>query len=65
MTEPYKKISNNTWSLTIQEDGVSKDLYIELPLEAINQVGWDEGDIIQWEELEDGNFKLTKKVEDV
>ena len=65
MTEPYKKISNNTWSLTIQEDGVSKDLYIELPLEAINQVGWDEGDTIQWEELEDGNFKLTKKVEDV
>lgn len=65
MTEPYKKISNNTWLVTVQEDGKSKDLYLELPPDALNQVGWYEGDVIQWEEMENGNFTLTKKVEDV
>lgn len=65
MKEPYKKISDNIWSITVQEDGDSKELYLQLPPDALNQVGWHEGDIIEWAENENGNFTLTKKVEDV
>ena len=61
MTEPYKKISDNNWIITVQENGKTKELYIEFPPEALNQVGWDEGDTLIWEELDQGGWSLTKK----
>lgn len=62
--EPYRKLTDNSWLITVQENGKDKDLYIELPPEAINQVGWDEGDTLLWEELPDGAWQITKKEED-
>jgi hypothetical protein len=61
MTEPYKKISDNEWIITVQENGKDKELYIQFPPDAINQVGWDAGDTIEWHDNEDGSFTLTKK----
>jgi hypothetical protein len=61
MIEPYKKISNNQWIVTVQESGKTKELYLEFPPDAINQVGWDAGDTIVWEDNKDGSYTLTKK----
>jgi hypothetical protein len=36
-------------------------LYIEFPSDALNQVGWDEGDTLIWEELDNGNWSIKKK----
>jgi hypothetical protein len=57
----YKQTSPNKWILTIKEDGKTKELYIEFPPDALNQVGWDEGDTLIWEELDNGNWSIKKK----
>ena len=62
MKEPYRKISDNNWIITVQEHGENKELVIQFPPDAINQMGWDEGDTLIWEEIDGGrSFKLTKK----
>lgn len=61
MTQPYKKLKDNTWVITVQENGKTKELFLEFPPDAIDQVGWDEGDTLIWEELETGGFSITKK----
>lgn len=56
----YKKIKDNQWIVEVQENGKTKELFIEFPPDALNQVGWDEGDTLIWEEI-DGGYKITKK----
>jgi hypothetical protein len=56
-----KKTGEHTWILQVQEDGKTKELYIELPPEALAQVGWDIGDTLLWEELDNGQLGLRKK----
>ena len=63
MTEPYRKISENNWVVTVQENGKTKELFLEFPPEAINQAGWDEGDTLIWEELDHGGWQISKKEE--
>jgi hypothetical protein len=58
-----KKLSENRWVLEVKENQKTKELYIEFPEEALNQVGWDEGDTVLWEELPNGNWSLSKKEE--
>jgi len=60
MTYP-KKTGEHSWTVQVQEDGKTKELYLELPPEALAQVGWDIGDTVLWEELDNGNWSLRKK----
>ena len=62
--ESYRKLRDNNWVVTVQENGEDKELYIELPPELLNQVGWDEGDTLIWEEITPGAWQLTKKEDD-
>lgn len=62
--QPYRKVNDNNWIITVQENNKTKELYLELPPDAINQAGWDEGDTIMWEELDSGAWQLTKKESD-
>ena len=59
--EVMKRLSNNKWVVEVQQDGKTKELFIEFPEDALNQVGWDEGDTLLWEELPDGSWSVTKK----
>jgi len=61
MKEPYKKIDDNNWIITVQENGKTKELFLEFPPDALDQVGWDEGDTLLWQELDNGAWSLTKK----
>ena len=56
-----RKIRQNQWVIQVKENQKTKELYLELPNEALSQVGWDEGDTVIWEELDGGNWSLTKK----
>ena len=56
-----KKLSENRWVLEVKENQKTKELYVEFPEEALNQVGWDEGDTLLWEELDNGAWSVTKK----
>lgn len=62
--EPYRKLNNNSWVVTVQENGKDKELFIQFPEEAMNQMGWHEGDTLIWEEASEGIFKITKKETD-
>ena len=56
----YRKISENVWLITVQENKKTKEVYIEFPPDAIDQVGWDLGDELQWTIQEDDSVVLTK-----
>ena len=56
----YKQTGTNSWLIEVQENGKTKELFLEFPPDALNQVGWDEGDTLIWEEI-DGGYQITKK----
>ena len=56
----YKKTGNNSWIVTVQENGKTKELFIQFPPDALDQAGWDTGDTLIWEELDHG-YSIRKK----
>lgn len=63
MTYP-KQIGENSWIIEVKGKSGDEELYIDLPSQALNQMGWDIGDTILWEEQNDGSFTLKKKMLD-
>lgn len=57
----YKKTGENSWLITVQENGATKELFVEFPPDALDQVGWDVGDTLIWEELDHGGWSVKKK----
>ena len=55
----YHFIIMNT-TLTIDNDGI-----LTFPPEFLEQVGWKEGDVLQWIDNHDGSWTLTKPDERV
>lgn len=60
MSEPYKRVGVNQWIIVVQENGKDKELFIQLPEDAISQMGWAEGDVLEWLENENGSWTITK-----
>lgn len=56
-----KKTGPNSWIVEVKQDGKSKELYLEFPPGSLDQVGWDIGDNLIWEELDHGFFGLSKE----
>jgi hypothetical protein len=56
-----RKISNNKWLIEVQENGSTKELFVELPEDAINQVGWHDGDVLEWINNGNGSWTIQKK----
>lgn len=56
-----KKINDKSWIVEVQENGKTKELFIEFPPGCLDQAGWDEGDTLLWEELPDGSWSIRKK----
>lgn len=51
---------SETYTVTVQEDSQSKDLFFELPSELMKGLGWKTGDDLKWNETDNGGFRLTK-----
>lgn len=47
--------------LTVQENPETGELFFELPLDAINQMGWHEGDVLDWFDNGDGSWSIKKR----
>ena len=47
-----KKMQGDTWKIEVQKNNTIEELFIELPLDPLNQMGWDIGDTLIWEELD-------------
>jgi hypothetical protein len=52
---------NTTYTVTLEEE--NDDLLLPIPEEMMVQLGWDEGDLLEWI-LEDDHIKLVKVEED-
>lgn len=61
MTKRDVKV-NNKWKVQVLEDGKTKELYIEIPTDLLNQMGWDAGTDLEWFE-DDGTWSIKKKVD--
>jgi hypothetical protein len=49
----------------VKENSKTKELFIEFPEGSLDQMGWDTGDTLIWEELDHGAWSLKKKDEEV
>ena len=56
-----KKTGPNSWIVQVRENGKTKELFLDLPPESLNQMGWGDGDTLLWEELDHGAWSITKK----
>ena len=48
------------WQLPVELDGLSGDLYITLPDDLLEQVGWKEGDTVEYVPSENGFYVMRK-----
>ena len=56
----------NKWTIDLEEaeDG-SGDLIMPLPQDLLEAAGWKEGDVLEWKDLGNGSWSLTKQLSDV
>ena len=47
-------------TLLIEQDASTKDLYVNIPRQLLERLGWEEGDEISWETQKDGTIKIKK-----
>ena len=50
------------YTVTLEEDPDTGDVILPFPEEMLKEVGWKEGDILNWEDNKDGTFSITKKL---
>jgi hypothetical protein len=50
-----------SWTLTIEEDSETGDLVLPFTPEILNELGWKEGDVLEWVDNKDGSWSLVKK----
>jgi len=56
-----KKVSVPTSNkLFIQEDPDTGELFVELPDRLLKELGWEEGDDLEWVEQPNGNWTIKK-----
>lgn len=55
----------NKWILDVKEDPETGDSILELPQDLLESAGWQEGDVLEWRDLGDGSWALTKHQPDV
>lgn len=57
-----KKINENiSFEVSVSEDPETGDLLLPLPDELLKQVGWTEGDELEWAFTDRGQLVLKKK----
>ncbi len=51
--------AKSEWTITVEKDG--EELILPFPVELLNQMGWDIGDTLLWEIVNDGQVNIRKK----
>jgi hypothetical protein len=54
---------NKTYTITLEEDPDTGDLMLPFTDEILNEVGWKEGDTIEWIKNDNESYSLVKKDE--
>ena len=51
--------AKNRFTIKVEKDG--EDLILPFPVELLNQMGWDVGDTLLWEIMDNGFVNIRKK----
>lgn len=52
-----------TWTITLEEDPETGDLILPFPADFLAETGWQEGDVLEWIDNDNGTWSLVKKEE--
>ena len=52
--------TSNSFTVTTQQHDNEEDLFIEFPQEILEELGWEEGDILNWDIQNDNQIIITK-----
>lgn len=55
---------NRNWVVTVEEDPETGDLILPFPDDFLAEVGWHEGDTLEWVDLKDGSWAIKKTATD-
>ena len=50
--------------LEVQEDSETGELYLQFTADMLSQMGWHEGDMLEWIDNGDGSYIIQKKDQD-
>lgn len=50
------------WELSVEEDPETGETILPFPPDLLANLGWKEGDVLEWSDNGDGSWSLTKKV---
>jgi len=50
-----------SWIVTLEEDPETKELILPFTDEMLQDLGWKEGDTLEWTDLGNGSWSLAKK----
>ena len=51
------------WTIVVQEDSETGELMLPFSDEMLSEVGWKEGDVLEWIDNKNGSWTLRKKDE--
>ena len=57
-------MTEQRYTITLETDPESGELILPFPPELLNQMGWDIGDTLIWEEVDQGKSYSIRKKED-
>lgn len=52
---------NLSMTLEVKHDSESDELYLELPQQLLDQLGWQINDVLVWEKIDSQSWSLSKK----
>ena len=52
-----------SWTITLEQDPETGDLVLPFTNEMLEEVGWKEGDVLEWIDNKNGSWSLVKKEE--
>lgn len=58
--DTYNNMTQRKWTVPVEVDAASGEYFIMIPDEVLDQVDWEEGDTLEWIDLNDGSFELRK-----
>ena len=51
------------WTVILETDPETGELVMPIPTDALNQLGWEFGDTLIWEDVQDGRWSLRRKAD--
>lgn len=52
---------NKSWTITLEEDPETGDLVLPFTKEILDELGWRDGDTLDWVDNKDGSWSLVKQ----